>query len=119
VILNDADKLPVVDNANPWILTGKLLCNFQSTVGTAVVHDAVLPVRIGLSQDAADAIVQELFAIIDRCDNAHTRTGTDWVGCQGGTPRSIIVKGAARRNRCLAMAPPGVNAAVSTESKTI
>ena len=55
--------------ANPPILQGISLGNFEAAVGAAVVNNNVLEILIGLRQNAADAFFKIFFTVENRCND--------------------------------------------------
>ena len=73
MILYRAEKLQVIMDPNPRILSSIILHDFQCVVRAAVVDDDIFPCLISLREHTFNTISKVLLAVIDRSDDTYKR----------------------------------------------
>ncbi len=73
VVFDDPEEAFVVDYANSRILGCILFGNCQRLVGAAIVHNGVIPIGIGLPQNALDTLRQMGGAVVSGREDANAR----------------------------------------------
>jgi hypothetical protein len=73
VIRDDFDKVAVLMNPNPSVPRSESASDFQGAIRTTVINNSIVPIAIGLSENALNALCKVMLLVIHGSHNAYQR----------------------------------------------
>ena len=67
-VVKRSKELSVIVDPNTGVLRRNFLCDLKRTIAAAVIDDHVVPIRVGLLQNAVNALAKVLLPVIYRRD---------------------------------------------------